>query len=72
MSSETLKALVSDLEDAMTEILDSEMERVTSEVDFLTAVLEGRGSAGIEDLSTDLTTLYLSDSLSGYIPIGES
>ncbi len=74
MSTVALRSLLEEMEDAMEDLLDEEIERVESERDFLLAVLDGRtGGEGvsIEDVSTELTETYLTTALSVYIPIEE-
>jgi hypothetical protein len=74
VSTVALRSLLEEMEDAMEDLLDEEIERVESERDFLLAVLDGRtGGEGvsIEDVSTELTETYLTTALSVYIPIEE-
>jgi hypothetical protein len=70
MSSEVLTNLIDTLEDALRDFIDTERERVETERDFLLNVLNGRSDGvTVEDLSTDLTKIYLSGYLSVYVPI---
>lgn len=68
----TLSTLVDDLETALTDYVDSERSRLETERDFLLAVLDGRADGvTVEDVSSDLTALYLSGSLGQYVPVEE-
>lgn len=72
MSSRVLTSLLNEMEEALEEVLDDEIERVEGERDFLLSVLDGRADdVSVESTSTDVTTTYLSGYLSQYIPIAE-
>lgn len=70
MSSEVLTNLIATLEDELRDFIDTERERVEAERDFLLDVLNGRSDGvTVEDISTELTQIYLSGYLSAYVPI---
>ena len=65
-----LSLLLDTLETELRDYIDDERDRVETERDFLLNVLHGRtDGVSVEDLSTDLTNIYLSGYLSNYVPI---
>ena len=70
MSSDLLKGFVDDLDTVLSDYIEAERTRITTERDFLQNVLDGRtDGVTIEDVSTELTQKYLEGYLSTYIAI---
>jgi hypothetical protein len=72
VSESTLQTFIDELEEVLTEYLDSETARVENERDFLLSVYNGRTDGiTVEDVSTEFTMKYLSGNLGDYMPIEE-
>lgn len=68
--SEILDNLLDTLDTELRDFLDTEQSRIETERDFLLNVLHGRtDGVTVEDLSTDLTQIYLSGYLSKYVQV---
>ena len=64
-------AAIDEIEASVKEFLDSEEKRLTGQRDYLKALREKTGSAGLEASSTSAASRALLSSLSGYFADAE-